>query len=68
MCVIVFSLSCINNCGAILPKLEGREATNEEVEAAMQQLASSIKRQWALGSCGNDIVIVYSKQNQAVSR
>ncbi|XP_071179138.1 uncharacterized protein [Mytilus edulis] len=57
------STTCINDCGEIQPTLNttARSATSGELDAIMENFADQLRSGWGLGSCGNDVIILYAQ-------
>ena len=56
---------CINDCGELHPELyadNARTATDDEEGLLMEHFADQVRQLWALGACGNDILILYSQE------
>ncbi len=60
--------SCLNDCNELVPTLEAgsRDPTMEEIETGIKQFADETRTTWKLGSCDNDVIIVYVQQYEYV--
>ncbi|KAK3082828.1 hypothetical protein FSP39_006565 [Pinctada imbricata] len=56
--------TCINTCGEIHPEMNttARSPTQGEKELIMKNFVDYLRTGWAMGSCGNDVVIFYSQE------
>lgn len=67
--VMIQYFRCINDCGEIQPTLNttARSATSGELDAIMENFADQLRIGWGLGSCGNDVIILYAQDIDKVS-
>lgn len=55
---------CSNDCGRLEPYLDlsQRYPSSTEQDEIMRNFADNLRQEWSLGSCDNDVIILYCKE------
>ncbi|WAR03192.1 hypothetical protein MAR_009750 [Mya arenaria] len=55
---------CTNECGRLQPALNvsSRQQSQEEIDETLRVFADGLRALWKIGTCGNDVIVVYCQQ------
>ena len=61
--------SCEDSCGRLLPRLNVSDPQLDDTQEdeVMRIFAHGLRAQWKMGSCGNDVIIVFYQEFGKVS-